>query len=58
MKINTNQKAIYVQPSLQRLGSISSLTAGGSVGEIEMGGGMDGPGEMEMMGGNPNRIRS
>ena len=35
MNINKNQKAMYVQPSLQRLGSISSLTAGGSVGEME-----------------------
>ena len=47
MKVNTNQKAIYVQPSLQRLGSISSLTAGGSVNQME--GMAQGPGE-----GNPN----
>ncbi len=30
-----NTKAVYVQPSLQRLGSIGSLTAGGTIGTLE-----------------------
>jgi hypothetical protein len=30
-----NVKAEYVQPSLQRLGSIGSLTAGGTIGMME-----------------------
>jgi hypothetical protein len=36
MNSNTNAKAVYVQPSLQRLGSISSLTAGGVGSVLEM----------------------
>lgn len=35
MGTNKN-KAVYVQPSLQRLGSIGSLTAGGTIGAVEM----------------------
>ncbi len=54
MNTNNNQKAMYVQPSLQRLGSISSLTAGGSLGQMEgMGMGMGEGNE-----NNPNRSRS
>jgi hypothetical protein len=34
MDINQT-KAVYVQPSLQRLGSIGSLTAGGTIGALE-----------------------
>ena len=30
MGTHTNSKGVYVRPSLQRLGSISSLTAGGT----------------------------
>jgi hypothetical protein len=30
MDTNPNSKAAYVRPSLQRLGSVGSLTAGGS----------------------------
>lgn len=33
--IDKNQKALYVRPSLERLGSISSLTAGGTLGMAE-----------------------
>ena len=35
MENNTGSKAAYAQPSLQRLGSIISLTAGGSLGTME-----------------------
>ena len=36
MDINANQKSAYARPSLQRLGSIASLTAGGTIGGLEM----------------------
>lgn len=35
MDSNTGAKSVYVRPSLQRLGSIISLTAGGTVGPLE-----------------------